>query len=151
MARFRPALARGARGFTLIEVLIVGLLIAILAGIAIPMFLGQTGKAKDVAAKNDVKRLVTMVEECKLGKSSYKECDTDKELDDTPGLTWGNGAGEVRVTKADADGYTASAVSDEKTGNQYHVYSMVKEADGRITRTCDVPGGSAGGCQASTW
>jgi type IV pilus assembly protein PilA len=143
--------SRDERGFSLIELLVVVLMVAILTAIAIPSFLGQTEKATDSIAKTDVKRLSGMVEECKLGKQSYNACDSDSELDGTPGLAWGNGPGEVHVAGAGESEYVATAVSQTQTDGSNHLFSIERSADGRSARVCTVPGGSAGGCQAGTW
>ena len=51
------ARANGDRqdGFTLIELMVVVMIIAILIGIAIPAFLGARGRAQDAAAKSNIR------------------------------------------------------------------------------------------------
>src|SRR5947209_11382583 len=49
------------QGFTLIELLVVIAIIAVLLGLAFPVFQGVLDRAKKVQAKNDVTQIVTAV------------------------------------------------------------------------------------------
>jgi type IV pilus assembly protein PilA len=65
----RPRKADG--GFTLIELLVVIIIIAVLATIAIPTFLGQRQKAQDAACKSLVRHAATAIETGYVDARSY--------------------------------------------------------------------------------
>lgn len=144
------------RGFSLIELLVVVLIIGILAGIAIPALLDQRGKAVDASAK----------ELARTGGQAAETYSTDHEgryagitlaaLNEyEPALTLCSGKKASEVNNACAveaevleSGKGYLVVAEAVSGDRF----TWKRAEGEVTRTCEVSaGGNPGGCRAGKW
>jgi prepilin-type N-terminal cleavage/methylation domain-containing protein len=132
---------RDERGFSLIELLVVILIIGILVTIALPSYLGQREKAQDTDAKSNARALVTHVEGCYASEQDYSKCGTSN-LGQT-GLPLGSGVGQVDVT-ATSTSYTVTAKS--RSGG---VFMIDKSDSSNFDRTCT--GGTAGCKSDGSW
>jgi type IV pilus assembly protein PilA len=126
-------------GFTLPELLVVVLIVAILAAISLAVFLRQKDTAHDGVAKAGARELVSLVEACNTEQGDYRRCDTAPALD-TSGIDLGSGPGEVEVSTSAQHTYTVRAVS--QSGNWY---AISRTATG-MAQTCGTP--AHAGCPA---
>jgi type IV pilus assembly protein PilA len=134
------------RGFTLVELLAVILIIGILAAIAIPVFLSQASKASDSAAKTQVGTLRTAMEAyASENDDSFAGVTLAKLQTIEPTLKDRSTAIAKEVGSPTATGFT---VASEAVGTN-NVYKIVS-TNGDVKRECSTAG--KGGCTADgTW
>ena len=133
-------------GFSLIELLVVMLIIGVLAAIALPAFLGQKGKSEDAEAKSNARNLVSLVDACNTGKEDYRQCADLAGLGNI-GIPYGPNPGEAEVTASASDSYTVMATSNAKTAGANNTFSITRDQNGVVSRSCS----GGGGCHAGAW
>jgi type IV pilus assembly protein PilA len=130
---------RSQEGMTLIELMVVVLIIAILAAIALPAFLGQKAKGQDASAKSDARATISAMDACYTEADLYDPC---PEFDFA--IPIGTAPGQVEVTPS---GDTYVVVAHSASGN---TFTVTKNSDATVTREC-TEANPKGGCVGGTW
>ena len=128
---------RDDEGFTLIELMVVILIIAILLAIAIPTFLGARARAQDRAAQSSLRNGLTSADVGYANVNDYSESGATSLQALEPALTFGTaastGPNNISVGTAQAGGSSTSSPQQwggaalSKSGECFYV-STVKVA-----------------------
>jgi type IV pilus assembly protein PilA len=126
----KRSLIRDTRGFTLVELLVIVLMVGILAMIALPTFLGQRDKGYDVDAKTMVHTALVALETHETDNNTFNATRADLE------------AIEPTIGEA-SPGFSVSGTDTTFTITEHSVsgtdFTVTRDATGKQTRTCTVP------------
>jgi type IV pilus assembly protein PilA len=141
--RERLERSRGERGFTLIELMVVVLIIAILIAIAIPTFLGARRRAQDKQAQSNLRNGLTAQKAYYVDNQAYAADDDATELAALQGiessLSWDSVTAATR-------GVDVTVPATGAAGSQ-NVVMESDSASARIFCLADL----ASGTDAGTW
>lgn len=145
------------RGFALIEILVVMIVIGILAVIAIPSFLSQRSKGQDTCAKSQIHAMATALATIYTEDESYSGADLARlhETESSIVTSGGCGNGTVAVSGGlssgscdPAAGPTSNTFCVSQTSGSGRTFLLAQDATGGLHRTCAPLGG---GCLKGTW
>lgn len=144
-------------GFTLIELMVVVLIIAILLAIAIPTFLGAQNKAKDRSAQSSLRNALTAAKTIYSDTADYTDADDAALASVEPSLTFATAAtssDEPKLVSINADSATVFyAAAMSKTGTCFYIKDEVDGGGGtsyhKVDDAAACSGDSAEGLDAS--
>jgi general secretion pathway protein G len=145
LIRVKPSRA-GHRGFTLIEIMIVVVIIGLLAAVIMPQLLGQVDEARATKARQDIQSLETALTMYRLDNAKYPTTDQGLralvQQPTDPSIRHWRPGGYVRKASKDPWGNEYQYIYPGTHGGEYDLFSL--GADGQ-------PGGDGTDADIGNW
>ena len=150
----RRRMANEDEGFTLIELMVVVLIIAILMAIAIPTFLGAQDRARDRGAQSNLRNAITAAKTLATDQSGFFLDNSGAVLAETvlaaaePSLSFSGtaGIGTIDVTTS-AGGVDILLVTESASGK----FFGIKATSAGLVTYCSDPTAVPTTCTATKW
>jgi general secretion pathway protein G len=146
VSRVRGAGTARVRGFTLIEIMVVVVIIGLLAAVIVPQVVGQVEKARVSKAAQDINSIETALTMFKLDNSKYPGTDQGLQAlvvqPTDPSIRHWKPGGYVKRVSKDPWGNPYQYVYPGTHGGEYDLFSL--GADGQ-------PGGEGENADIGNW
>lgn len=145
--------AKGRGGFTLVELLVVIVVLAVLAAIVLPKFMNSSARSKESALKSDLKLLRNAVSLFNADTGVYPKTLADLASTTAPTAATAKGLDSAGVEVAYQPGdwhgpYIQDLPKDPISGTDY-TYSTASGSVGKVTSSA--AGNGLDGTAYSTW
>ena len=130
------------KGFTLIELMVVVMIIAVLLAIAIPTFLGSKNKAEDRSAQSSLRNALTAAKTIYTDSSDYTKADTTTLAAGEPALSFvvaGTASGDAKTISVSTTTSAFYGAAKSKGGTCYYIKDTATAGTtyAKGTGTCD--------------
>lgn len=140
------------RGFTLVELLIVIIIIAVLAAVAIPKFANSSTRSKEAALRAELRLLRNAVELFKNDTGCYpaqlSHLTVEAGSASVPATGKDSAAADKAIVAADFRGPYVSTISKDPISSAAFTYSTTAGSVGKITASS---GTASDGTNYNTW
>ena len=137
------------RGFTLVELLIVIVILAVLAAIAIPRFMDSGTRSKEASLRGDLKLMRNAIELFHNDTGAWPAATSDLAVTTAPSAGKDNAGAAKTILSSDYKGpYMQTVPTDPVSGSAF-TYSTTAGSVGKITSSAS--GSGTDGTAYNTW
>ncbi len=137
------------RGFTLVELLIVIVILAVLAAIAIPRFMDSGTRSKEASLKGDLKLMRNAIELFHNDTGAWPAATSDLAVTTAPTAGKDNAGAAKTITAGDYKGPYMQTVPTDPVGGAAFTYSITSPTVGKVSSSTS--GNGLDGTAYSTW
>jgi general secretion pathway protein G len=140
---------RGDKGFTLVELLVVIVVLAVLAAIVLPKFVDSSRRSKESALKSDLKLYRNAVTLFYTDTGAYPAALSDLAATSAPASGKDSGGNDKTITSGDWHGPYVQAIESDPVSSSAFNYSTTSPNVGKVTSSAS--GNGLDGTAYSTW